>query len=328
VAGAAAQLWHASLGRNTTGWPRVLWIAGTALLVTMIAHIAALVITGGPLSGPVSLRKPLTFAETGWLTAWSVALVLPLVRARAWQRHLIGVSVLLFTAGETAIIGFQAWRGVPSHYNVTTPLDAALMRVGAGGSAGVFLAGIIVLLIAAARTPGLTASVRLGISAGITVLLVGCLIGFVMISNNSGVYQGRIGAGFARQASGAGTYLGPDAMTVGTEYGLLRPATRGGDLLLPHLIGIHGLVLLAVPAVLLARTTTPKTRQLPVIGLATTSTGVALAILLLQAFRQLPLQALPPLAWAALALCAITLLSAYGLVATGLRHPAGIPSLP
>ena len=250
-----------------------------------------------------------------------MALVLPLVRARAWQRHLIGVSVLLFTVGETAIIGFQAWRGVPSHYNFTTPLDAALMRVGAGGSAGVFLAGVIVLLIAALRTPDLIASVRLGISAGITVLLVGCLTGFVMISNDSGVYQGRIGAGFARQAaSGASAYLGPDAVTVGPEYGLLRPATRGGDLLLPHLIGIHGLVLLAVPAVLLARTTIPETRQLRVIGLATTSAGIALAILLLQAFRQLPLQALPPLAWAALALCAVSLLSAYGMVATALRH--------
>jgi hypothetical protein len=77
--------------------------------------------------------------------------------------------------------------------------------------------------------------------------------------------------------------------------------------------------------VLLARTTTPETRQLRVIGLATTSAGIALAILLLQAFRQLPLQALPPLAWAALALCAILLLSAYGMVATALAPP-GLPA--
>lgn len=36
----------------------------------MIFHVAALAVTGGAVTGPVSLRKPATFAETGWLTAW------------------------------------------------------------------------------------------------------------------------------------------------------------------------------------------------------------------------------------------------------------------
>lgn len=119
--------------------------------------------------------------------------------------HVIGVSVILFAVGETAIIGLQAWRGVPSHCNFSTPLDAALMRGGAGGTAEVFLIGVIVLLIAAMRTRDITASVRLGVIAGIVVLLVACVIGFVMISNNSGVYQGSIGGGFARQTA---AYLG------------------------------------------------------------------------------------------------------------------------
>jgi len=116
------------------GWPRVLWVTGGILLITMVVHVAALVITGGPVSGPVSLRKPATFAETGWLTAWSVALILPRLSTKAWQRHIVGASVILFGVGETAIMGFQAWRRVPSHYNFTTPLDAALMRGGAGGT--------------------------------------------------------------------------------------------------------------------------------------------------------------------------------------------------
>jgi hypothetical protein len=133
-----------------TGWPRILWVIGAVLLVTMLVHIAALVVTGGPWTGPVSLRKPATFAETGWLACWSVALILPAVRTRAWQRHLVGAATVLFGVGETAIIGFQAWREVPSHYNFTTPLDAALMRGGAAGTAGVFLVATLVLLVAAA----------------------------------------------------------------------------------------------------------------------------------------------------------------------------------
>ncbi|MGB8960537.1 MAG: hypothetical protein WCC38_01075 [Pseudonocardiaceae bacterium] len=296
-----------------TGWPRALWVTGTVLLVTMVAHTAALMITGGALSSPVSLRKPATFAETGWLTTWSVALVLPTLRTRPWQRHVIGTAVILFSVGETAIMGFQAWRGVPSHYNFTTPLDAALMRGGAGGTAGIFLISVIVLLVAALRSHDITASLRLGVCAGIVVLLVGCVIGFVMISNNSGVYQGSVGAGFARQTA---AYLGPDAATVGPQYGLLRPATQGGDLVAPHIVGIHGLVLLAVPAVLLARTAMTRARQLQVTALAVTSVAVAMVLLLAQALRQLPLDQLNPLALAALALCALALLATYAIVGT------------
>src|SRR5438552_15784761 len=158
-------------------WPRILWIVGTVLLATMVVHIAALAIRGGPLTGPVSLRKPADFAETGWLLTWSVALILPRLRTRAWQRHVIGGSAVLFGVGETAVMAIQAWRGVPSHYNFTTPLDAALMRGGAAGTAGVFLIGVVVMLVAALRFPD-TASVKLGIRAGIVVLLVGCAIGF------------------------------------------------------------------------------------------------------------------------------------------------------
>ncbi|HEY6423298.1 MAG TPA: hypothetical protein VIY28_08670 [Pseudonocardiaceae bacterium] len=287
-------------------------MTGTVLLITMLVHLAALVIGGGPWTGPVSLRKPATFAETGWLTAWSVALILPVLRTRGWQRHVIGTSVILFGIGETAIIGFQAWRGVPSHYNFTTPLDAALMRGGAAGTAGIFLIGTIVLLVAAVRSTGTATSVRLGVIAGIVVLLVGCVIGFVMISNNSGVYQGSVGAGFARRTAG---YLGPDAATVGREYLLLRPATHGGDLVTLHGIGIHGLVLLAVPAVLLARTAMTRVHQLQVIALAVTSVAVGMILLLVQALRQLPMDELDPLALGALALCTVALLVTYIIVA-------------
>src|SRR5947208_16266733 len=160
------------------GWPRILWIAGAVLFVTMVVHVAALAITGGPVTGPVSLRKPATFAETGWLTAWSVALILPRLRTRAWQRHVVGATTLLFVVGETTIMAVQAWRGVPSHYNFSTPFDAALVRGGAAGTAGLFLIGVVVLLVTVIRTPDLPPSVRLGVLAGVVVLFVGCAVGF------------------------------------------------------------------------------------------------------------------------------------------------------
>ena len=294
-------------------WTRILWWTGGFLFVVMLFHVAALVITGGPVTGPVSLRKPATFAETGWLVAWSAALILPTLRARAWQRHVIGTAVVAFGVIETTVMAIQAWRGVPSHYNFSTPFDAALVRGGAAGTAGLFLIGVLVMLVATLRTPGLSGAIRLGVVGGVVVLLVACLIGLVMVFNNSGVYQGSVGAGFSRQATG---YLGPDAATVGKEYVLLRPFTRGGDLVLPHAIGVHGLLLLAVPAVLLARTS--AARQLATVATMVASVGVAMVVLLSHAFRQLPLSQLNPVELALLALCGVGLVGSYVRVATAL----------
>lgn len=297
---------------QASAWPRILWVTGALLLVTMLVHIAALTVTGGPVTGAVSLRKPATFAETGWLAAWSTALILPALRTRAWQRHLVGTSVVLFGVVETTVIGIQAWRGVPSHHNFTTPLDAALMRGGAAGTAGIFLIGMLVLLVVTVGSTHTPAGVRLGVSAGIVVMLAGCVIGLVMIFNNSGVYQGSIGAGFGR----SGAYLGPDAATVGREYLLLRPATAGGDLVLPHAIGVHGLILLAVPAVLLAATAARN--QLRTVAVAVAGVTGAMAILLVHALRQLPLDALGVPALVALATCAAMVIAACAVVAAAL----------
>lgn len=300
-------------------WPRILWGVGAVLCAVMLVHVVALLVTGGPLTGPVSLRKPATFAETGWLVCWSVALIMPVLRLRPWQQHLVGAATVLFGVGETTIMAIEAWRGVPSHYNFSTPFDAALMRGGAAGTAGVFLIGTAVLLVAAARSP-LATPVRLGTIAGIAVLLVGCLVGFTMISNNSGIFQGAVGTGFVNRTA---AYLGPDAATIGPEYLLIRPATAGGDLVLPHAIGVHGLVLLAVPAVLLARTGVPGRRQLRVIGAAVGAVVAALAILLVHAGRQLPLDQLGPAGTSALGLCGVVLVVAYAAIGrTLLSRPA------
>lgn len=95
-------------------WPRILWITGTVLLVTMVVHIAALMVTGGPWTGPVSLRKPATFAETGWLACWSVALILPVVSTRAWQRHLVGTATVLFGVARPRSSGSRPGAGCPA----------------------------------------------------------------------------------------------------------------------------------------------------------------------------------------------------------------------
>ena len=283
-----------------TGWERVLWLAGWLLLVTMVVHAAALVVTGGAVTGPVSLRKPATFAETSWLLCWSVALTLPWLRLGRIRRGVVSVAVLAFGIGETSIMAVQAWRGVPSHYNFTTTFDAVLMRGGAGGLAFVLLAGLVVLL-SGVRRSGAPPSVRLGVVAGTVLLMVGCAVGFVMISNMSGVFQGGFATAFTRPQVG---YLGPGPGTVGREYLLLRPHTAGGDLVLLHAIGVHGLVLLTLPALALTRSRRPERERLRLVVALTVLVAVGFAGLALQAFGQRPWDRLPPVAVGALGLVA------------------------
>jgi len=126
------------------------------------------------------------------LFCWLVVMTLPWLRLGRIREGFASVAVLAFGLGETTIMAIQAWRGVPSHYNFTTAFDATLMRAGAGGLAFVLLAGLVALLTGVRRS-GAPASVRLGVVAGVGVLFVGCVIGFVMISNMSGVFRGAFG---------------------------------------------------------------------------------------------------------------------------------------
>jgi hypothetical protein len=135
--------------------------------------------------------------------------------------------------------------------------------------------------------------VLLGIRAGVGALFVGCLIEFVMISNMSGVFQGSFASAFSGPQQG---YMGPSAAAVGHEYLLLRLHTDGGDLVLLHAVGVHGMVLLTLPALMLARSGLAERRRLLLMASMAGLVVVGLLGLTAQAFGQRPWDSLPVLA--------------------------------
>lgn len=303
-------------------WPIALYLGGWVLLATMVFHVVALMVTGGDVTGPVSLRKPADFAETGWLACWAVALALPHVTMGRVRAAIVAGSVLLFGLAETAVMAIQAWRGVPSHYNFTTTFDAILMRGGAAGTAGVFLVGMGVLLVSALgtrssdRTP---LSVLLGVRLGVVVMLAGCVIGFVMISNMSGIWTGSFGSALATTQTG---YEGPSAAQVGHEYLLVRPNTDGGDLVLLHAIGIHGLVLITIPAALLAMTALTEETRRRVVWVVGAAVLGAMAVIASQSFRSEPLSSMGPVRLILLGVALLAVLTSYAVLARALlRRP-------
>jgi hypothetical protein len=161
---------------------RVSYIVGALLLVGGFVHLAILVIGGGSWQGPLSLRKPATFGLSFGLTSITIVWVASFLRlgdrARRW---LLGT----FTAAcalETALVTLQAWRGVPSHFNLETTFDGLVARTLAAG--GLVLVAIsIVLAYASLRAnPAVPISLRIAIRIGFLALVGAVVVGGLMIA--------------------------------------------------------------------------------------------------------------------------------------------------
>jgi hypothetical protein len=160
---------------------RVGYLVGALLLITGIVHVGILSMTGGSWVGPLSFRKPavfgLSFGVTLVTIVW-VASFLPLA-----ERTRVAL-LTIFTAAsvvETALVSLQAWRGVPSHFNVESAFDALVARALAVG--GIALVVVIVGLTATAfrRNPAVPISLRRAIQVGFVLLCGAMATGATMI---------------------------------------------------------------------------------------------------------------------------------------------------
>jgi hypothetical protein len=158
------------------------YLVGALLLTSGVIHLGVLVIDGGSWEGPLSLRKPAVFGLSFGLTLITIvwaASFLPLgTRTRAFLLNTFTAASIV----ETALVSLQAWRGVPSHFNLETPVDALIARALAAG--GFALVAVIVVLTVGAfrRNPAVPASVRIAIQIGFVVLCGAMATGAVMIA--------------------------------------------------------------------------------------------------------------------------------------------------
>jgi hypothetical protein len=102
---------------------RILYAAGTLLIVSGLFHVGVWAASERTWEGPVSWRKPILFGVSTGVTCLSLGWVL------GWQRwRKTGSVIAVPTAGaaviEVALITLQTWRGAASHFNLTTPFDA------------------------------------------------------------------------------------------------------------------------------------------------------------------------------------------------------------
>jgi hypothetical protein len=217
------------------------------MFVLVVALIGLLlderVITGAP-----AWLKPMKFAVSISIYCFTLLWMLTFVRGR---RRFVGLiswvtAVALFV--EMVLIAGAAALGTTSHFNVSTPTHAAVWYTMAGFVALVWamnLLAALLLLIQRMPDPAFAWALRLGI----LVSLVGMGVAFLMTSETPALEQAADAAGTEAPIQGA--------HAVGVEDGgpglpVTGWSTTGGDLRVPHFVGLHGLQALPLFGYLLA----------------------------------------------------------------------------
>jgi len=214
------------------------------MAVATVASLVGLVVDSRVLLGAPIWLKPLKFAIS--MVAYSLTWAWMFSLLAKGRRLASGVSTLIvvFLAIEYLIIVAQVVRGRPSHFNMSTPLDTALWGA-MGGTIAALWIGTLVLTVQVLRAPIADAASRWAIRLGALISLVGLGLAALMTTppratpTSVGQFERMVGAHSVGVPDG-----GPGMPLTGWS-------TTGGDLRIPHFIGMHALQALPLLAVLL-----------------------------------------------------------------------------
>ncbi len=164
--------------------------------------------------------KPLKFAISIGIFLITLAWLLPYFQlSLKTESRYVWLTWILF-AIEIVILTVQAGRGVQSHFNITSPVNALMFNVmGMAITFNTILVGYLAWK-AFQGNLNLPAGFLWGLRLGLLLFIVASLEGFVMAS---------------QLAHSVGV---PDG---GPGLPLVNWSTRGGDLRIAHFIGLHGL---------------------------------------------------------------------------------------
>jgi len=227
---------------------------GTALVTSGGVHAAIWAVTGGPWEGPVTWRKPILFGISGGLTCLSLGWAWACLPRRSGDVWLAGATAWALLV-EVGLIDLQAWRGVASHFNRSTPLDSFLYDAMGGLILFVTLVAIDLTIRFFRQHTSLPADMLLAARAGLVFLVISCLLG-IWVSVYGDI---RVAEGLAPETFG-----------------------RAGVPKFPHGAVIHALQWLPLLAWAARRAGIPEPRRLGLVALATAGSALVGTFALLQ----------------------------------------------
>lgn len=298
----AVRLWRSS--------PPLTFVAGL-MAAALVASAVAMLVDSRTITGAPAWLKPAKFAASTAIYSATLAWLFTYLPAWRRTRTWVGWATAIIFVVEVAIIDLQAWRGTTSHFNVSTPLDAALFSI--MGSL-IVLQTIASILVAVAlwRQPFADRALGAALRAGMIITIAGAATGGLMT---------RPTATQLADARATGQIAIVGAHTVGAPDG--GPGLPGtgwsrehGDVRVPHFVGLHALQILPLVAVAVRR----RTSSAAAVRVAAGSYAGLYALLLLQALRGESLVNPGPetlvllAAWLAITLAAARLTGAFGVM--------------
>ncbi|MEU7895170.1 hypothetical protein AB0B45_20200 [Nonomuraea sp. NPDC049152] len=243
------------------GFQRFGYGAAALLLASSAFHVVVYAFDGGGWDGPVSWRKPILFGFAFGVTL--ISLVWIAGRSRLGDRRgrwLVG-TLAVASLAETALIDLQRWRGVPSHLNFGTPVDAAVSAVLAAVAIVGLIPPIVVITVVAWRRFD-SPSMRLAVRSGLVVLLLSLVSGAALIAN------------------GRAIAVPPEA----TDLSIFGAA---GQLKVPHAVTLHAVQVLPVLAGVLALSGWSEAARVRLVAVAAAGYGGVVLVSVLQAAQGL-----------------------------------------
>jgi hypothetical protein len=274
---------HATRRLRQTHAPLTLSALLTALLTLFfIVGIFAdpRVITGAP-----AWLKPAKFGVSITLYTLTLVWILGFIQGRRRLVDILSWTVLITFALEWVAILTQVARGTTSHFNVATPLDAALwglmsVAIVVLWGANFVIAGL--LLFQRFENPAFAWALRLGL----ILTIIGMGLGYLMTSPTA-QQLANWQTGAAVTVVGAHTVGVPDG---GSGLPVVGWSTQGGDLRIPHFVGMHALQVVPFLGWLISRRRGLTARsQLALVAVLSGFYLGLMALLTLQALRAQPL---------------------------------------
>jgi hypothetical protein len=292
------------------GSPALAWITVGSLLLLAVS-LALQTVDHRLITGASAWLKPAKFGASVAVTAPMLAWILAQLPRRRGLRIAAGVLAATF-AIELAVIVVQVVRGVPSHFNVSTPINGALWSVMGSAVICLWLAEGYIAWRAFQHRFASDARTW-GIRLGLVTALVGGALGGLMPRPTS-AQLGAMRAGEPATLIGAHTVGAPDG---GPGLPMTRWSTEGGDLRVPHFFGLHALQVLPLLGLLLERRR--RRGQTRLVVAASAGWIGLMGVTLVQALRGQPL--LAPDSLTLVSAAAVLLVAAALTVGTPAREP-------
>ena len=260
---------------------------GVAMIVTLLLAAVGLVVDPRVITGAPAWLKPAKFAISITLYSFTFLWLLTFVKGHPRVVRLVSwITAIAFVVEMVLIVGAAAL-GTTSHFNVSTPLHAAVWSTMGTAIVAAWVAGLIVgvlLLRQRLADQAFAWSLRLGV----LISAVGMGLAFFMTSPTAQQLQG------ARSGQGM-DIVGAHAVGVadgGAGLSVVGWSTEGGDLRVGHFFGLHALQLLPFIGFALTRWAPAWLRARDRVALVWTAGIAYLAFVLLvtaQALRAQPL---------------------------------------